>query len=372
MSSCRDKLNQRGTAIKAFVKAKTELFFALQYAERAKAHGGSGSRVLEFDQAVSVAKTQLRRARDLAVKAGVDRRTLLDSEEVNPTVVGTTAAPPVTAAPALAPPVTAAPVPSTSSTDSVSGYDSTTTVASARDPGPIAPTDTVRGWGESKSGGFSGEDSSDGSGSDTHEAGAVSHGSGSRRSSRSHTDSDSVTTVVDHGVSDDPTSLTPARNLVMKISFMRNEETSTYDHHEVRPGRPLYIGRHGAFDTRLFRDKAVLENANHYAPPNRDLQALLSSKGPHGKFVFLEEGEHGAEKPGYYLIIFPKKGNRQPTNPLWRLVPGATDWEQVPFTLLPIDIVSRERYCIGGQFHWKVVLDFPTSASSDPLTATFH
>lgn len=170
------------------------------------------------------------------------------------------------------------------------------------------------------------------------------------------------------GMSDEPTvtmsPITPAPVDPMRVSFKQltyKGAASRYDVMYVRQGQPLYIGRKKAL--KALEATIKERKGKQYSPTASALSALLSSKGAHAMIEFLRVGARpGVHRDGFYLCIFPKKNGKPPTNPLWKLNETGQDWKQQDFTTDPILLRRKDRYCIGGQFHFKI------GSSSKPST----
>lgn len=127
---------------------------------------------------------------------------------------------------------------------------------------------------------------------------------------------------------------------------------TTFDLRYVHPEKPLYFAR----EKMRSYIKSTFPAAEFYSPAKREHQALLSSRQAH--CVLEHRGPTSSSpKEGFYIRIIAKKNGDPPTNPLWEL--KKTDghdeeWEEVPFTTDPILLKEQTRYCIGGQFHFKV------------------
>jgi len=170
----------------------------------------------------------------------------------------------------------------------------------------------------------------------------------------------------------------PKLRISFKLTDREGTTRATYQHKTVVPGEPLYIGRSKQFRSPNWRQRiGAPSGARCFVHPDEGMTALLSSKRAHAVICFVKAGECLGEggpvsTDGFYLAIYSKRGAGvvPPTNPLWRLVPGGRDWVKLEWSTAAIRLNHRERFCIGGQFHWKVLIDTPPDTSVETTSVT--
>lgn len=135
---------------------------------------------------------------------------------------------------------------------------------------------------------------------------------------------------------------------VLKVSIKRADGTRgepRYDTEFVKRDKSLYIGR----------CSAMMDLKGKKYSPARKLSAFLTSNGPHAMIEFIRsDARPGVFQDGFYLFIFPKNDGSAPTNPLWKFNEISEEWEQQEFSTDPILLQPGDRYCIGGQFYFKI------------------
>ena len=160
---------------------------------------------------------------------------------------------------------------------------------------------------------------------------------------------------------------TPYFNL--KVSFKRNKDREDYDHKVVTMVSPLDVARRKPLQTQKWKEERGNKGVQSYYPPNRELGALLSSKGIHFTIFYKpytkeeekkvkEETKMMVSPHGRYLIRVEAR-KKPMTNPFWALLPGEKDWMEVDakekgFT---IELVHGMQLSVGGHFHFKVAFN---------------
>lgn len=158
-----------------------------------------------------------------------------------------------------------------------------------------------------------------------------------------------------------PPSMSQTEGEFIKVSFKTKPpntgEKSEYDSTYAFPDQSVYFGRKKSLKPLSNKIKNGEEQAKLYAPRDPSLSGLLSSRGAHGKIFFVRAGEAPFARKdcdGYYLKVFSKKNGVPPTNSLYKLKENGQDWEKLEFSEDPIYLYNNDRYCIGGQFHFKI------------------
>ncbi len=152
----------------------------------------------------------------------------------------------------------------------------------------------------------------------------------------------------------------PCQPSQLKIAF--KSERGDYALASITRDNPLVLCRPKVKEKK--KDEIAALNATAFTPSDAEHSSLLASTSLHAYFVYKEAGSAaGVDHDGYYLHVphylrKPPDGRGEkvmsaPTNPTWYLGPGWSDWKKIESNVY-IPLQHRDRFCIGGQFHFRV------------------